>query len=88
MSSLQGLFRTQNWRCLLWISRDALCGQHYAALRLTEPYEDDSNPASYGMLVPVVRAGCNDDTDDKLTDEHSWDWVSTTIANSVDKFKA
>jgi hypothetical protein len=35
------------------------------------------------MLVPVVRAGCNNDTHDKLTEEHAWDRISTIIVVDV-----
>ena len=49
-----------------------------AESKLTEPHKHNSNPTSYSMLVPVVGAGCNNDTHDKLTDEHASQGVSTS----------
>lgn len=50
----------------------------YTRFRLTEPHENNSNPASYSMRVPIVGAGSNNDTNNKLTDEHALDGVSTS----------
>lgn len=47
--------------------------------KLTKPYEDNGNPTRYNMLGPIVRAGRNDDAHNKLTDEHAFDDVSTSI---------
>ena len=47
--------------------------------KLTKPYEDNGNPTRYNMLGPIVRAGRNDDGHNKLTDEHAFDDVSTSI---------
>jgi len=45
--------------------------------KLTEPNKDNSNPTSYGMLVPIMRTSCNNDTNDKLTDEHALNEINT-----------
>lgn len=36
-----------------------------------QPNEHNSNPSSYGMRLPVVRALCHNDSHDNLTDAHA-----------------
>lgn len=43
----------------------------FGFFRRTEPHKYHSNPSGHSVLVPVVRAGRNDNPDYKLAYEHA-----------------
>lgn len=61
-------------------TNETVCAQR----KLTEPNKNNSNPTSYGMLVPIVRTGSDNGTNDELADEHALNEVSTSNVVDLD----